>query len=389
MIDKETVLNSFKKLYGGEGDIQLYHSPGRVNLIGEHIDYNGGYVFPCALTFGTFGAVRKRGDNYINLASANIELKVQADLEDLSYKETDGWGNFPKGVIKKIFDLGLGDKISGADVYIAGNIPNASGLSSSASVEVLTFAMFDGLFSLGLDKKEMAIYSQNVENEYIGVNCGIMDQFAVAMGKENHAIKLDCNKIEHEYVPLDLKGMKIVIANTNKRRELADSKYNERRSECDAAIEALRTRLNIELLCELTSEQFEANKDCITNPTVLKRAKHVVYENERVIKAVDVLKSGDLKEFGKLMTGSHESLRDLYEVTGVELDTIVSESLKIDGVIGSRMTGAGFGGCAVSIVKEDCVEDYIRIVGENYKKIIGIEAAFYVAGAGDGVVRVK
>lgn len=373
----------FIKLYGDNGEIREYLSPGRVNLIGEHIDYNGGCVFPCALSFGTFAVARKRDDNLVRLATTNFELKVDVDLDkELTYTKEDDWANYPKGVLK---ELQLkGHKVGGFDMIITGNIPNGSGLSSSASLEVLTGVVANDLYNLGEDMVEIVKMSQKAENNFVGVNCGIMDQFAVGMGKEEHAILLNCETLQYNYAPLKLEGAKLIIGNTKKRRGLADSKYNERRSECERALAELQKVCDIDNLCDLHIEDFEAKKEAITNEVDRKRAEHAVYENARVLEAVDQLKDGNVARFGELMNASHDSLRDLYEVTGVELDTMVEEARKIEGTIGSRMTGAGFGGCTISIVKDEAVDAFIATVGKNYEARTGLKPEFYVAEVGAG-----
>ncbi|GMQ60849.1 galactokinase [Vallitalea maricola] len=381
------IVGKFVELYGGEeGNVKKFFAPGRVNLIGEHIDYNGGYVFPCALDFGTYAAARKRDDGRVRFATLNFDLRVEIDVDDIRYKEEDDWTNYPKGVIKEFIDKG--HEVGGFDILYYGNIPNGSGLSSSASLEVLTAVVVNELFDCKEDLVEMVKMSQRAENQFVGVNCGIMDQFASGMGKLNHAILLDCETLDYEYVPLKLDGYKIVIGNTKKRRGLADSKYNERRSECQYALECIQKELDIKNLCEMDVETFDKYKHLIGKDIPRDRAKHAVEENVRVKEAVEALNDGDIITFGKLMNASHESLRDLYEVTGGELDTMVEEARKIEGTIGSRMTGAGFGGCTVSIVKEDSVDEFIRVVGKNYEDRIGLVPEFYVANVGDGAGRI-
>ena len=382
-MDLQRLKEKFQEKFGAEGPIRTFFAPGRVNLIGEHIDYNGGYVFPCAISFGTYAIVRKREDNKIRFASTNLSYETELTLENIQYEEKDDWVNYPKGVIKYFQESG--STVGGFDILYSGNIPNGAGLSSSASVEVLTAYILNELFQCNKTLIDMVKISQKAENHFVGVNSGIMDQFAVAMGKKDQAILLDCNTLDYDYVPLELKGAKLVIANTNKRRGLADSKYNERRSECEQAVEDLQKVLDIETLGELDALTFEEYKKFIKDPIHQKRASHAVYENIRVKEAVKKLNAGDLAAFGELMNQSHISLRDLYEVTGVELDTMVEEAWKIPGVIGSRMTGAGFGGCTISIVEADAVEAFITEVGENYNKRTGLQADIYVAEVGAGV----
>lgn len=379
------VYEEFTKLFDGEGNIRVFFAPGRVNLIGEHTDYNGGHVFPCALTIGTYVVIRKRQDKLIRLYSMNFEqigIK-ELNLEYLQEGSIHDWTAYPAGIVWSLLQKGYTVN-SGFDILYYGNIPNGSGLSSSASIEVATAYALSKVFDFTISNVDIAKLSQFSENEFNKVNCGIMDQFAVAMGKTDHAIYLDTATLEYRYAPIKLENEKIVIMNTCKRRELGDSKYNERRSECQEALERLQKVVQIESLGDLTIEEFEAKKDVISNVVLTKRAKHAVYENQRTIKAVKALEDKDLTLFGQLMVQSHDSLRDDYEVTGVELDTLVEETLKCDGVIGARMTGAGFGGCAVSIVKDDCVQEVIRTVGENYKNKIGYAAEFYVVSVGDG-----
>ncbi len=382
---KQELLKKFEEVFGDAKGAGVYFAPGRVNLIGEHTDYNGGHVFPCALTIGTYAVARLRDDDKLCLFSMNFEEDGvgESRLADIETKKDGDWRNYPKGIVwafgKKGYKV---DK--GLDILYFGNIPNGSGLSSSASIEVLTGFILKELFGFDVTNQDLALIGQYSENQYNGVNCGIMDQFAIAMGKKDCAIFLDTADLSYEYAPIVLKGAKIVILNTNKKRGLGDSKYNERRSECEAALAALQTKLSIKSLGELTEEEFEANKELIGDPVKIKRAKHAVYENQRTIKAVKALKDNDLELFGKLMIASHDSLRDDYEVTGIELDTLVAEALKQQGVIGARMTGAGFGGCAVSIVKEEAVPAFIENVGKAYKDKIGYAADFYVVEIGDG-----
>ena len=374
----------FQEVFGAPAEKQFF-APGRVNLIGEHTDYNGGNVFPCAIDKGTYGLVKKRNDRKFRMYSENFaDLGVmEFTLDELTNDKKHDWANYPKGVIKMFLEAG--QKIdSGFDILFSGNIPNGAGLSSSASIEMLTAIVLKDLFHLSIDPVEMAQLGKKTENLFIGVNSGIMDQFAVAMGKKDNAILLDCNTLKYDYVPVVLKDEVIVIANTNKRRGLADSKYNERRAECDEALAELQTKLPIKALGELSIEQFEANKNLIKSPVRQKRAKHAVYENQRTLKAQKELSAGNLAEFGKLMNQSHISLRDDYEVTGVELDTLAALAWEQPGVVGSRMTGAGFGGCTVSIVKKDKVDDFIKNVGEAYKNKIGYAADFYIASVSDG-----
>ena len=383
---REQLVQEFIEKFGGEGDIRSYFAPGRVNLIGEHTDYNGGHVFPCALTIGTYAIVRKREDRKMRFYSSNFKKLgiVEGSLDELKYKKEANWTNYPVGVVWAFLEKGY-QVDRGFDMLLFGNIPNGSGLSSSASVEVVTGVALRDLF--GFDDVSMidiALYGQYSENNFNGVNCGIMDQFSIAMGKKDHAIFLDTSDLSYTYAPIQLKDEKIVIACSNKKRGLGDSKYNERRAECEEALAELQTKLSISSLGELTEEEFEANRDLIKSEVRQRRAKHAVYENQRTLKAVDALQAGNLEEFGKLMNASHVSLRDDYEVTGIELDTLVENAWEQEGVIGSRMTGAGFGGCTVSIVKTDCVDAFIENVGKAYLDKIGYAADFYVVEIGDG-----
>lgn len=385
---KTTVIDTLEKLYGKNGtEIRVFYSPGRVNLIGEHTDYNGGYVFPCALDFGTYAAVRRRNDRKVFMASLNFDLKVEVDLDELLYDKGHDWANYPKGVLKVLQNAGY--SFSGFEIVFDGNIPNGAGLSSSASIEIVTAVAVNEIFNLNIDRIELVKLCQKAENIFVGVNCGIMDQFAVGMGKKENAILLKCDTLEYSYVPLKLNDYKILIANTNKRRGLADSKYNERRSQCEKAVGFLKKKLPIINLGQISIEEFEEYKDLIPDEIIRKRAKHVIYENRRVLEAVKALNDEDLIKFGRLMIESHNSLRDDYEVTGKELDTLVEEALKLNGVIGSRMTGAGFGGCTVSIVKESAVQEFIQIVTRNYTQRIGYEPTIYVTGIGEGAGEIK
>ena len=382
------LVKKFKEIFGAEGDIRVYFAPGRVNLIGEHTDYNGGHVFPCALTIGTYGVVRKREDETLRFYSMNFEYLgvIESSVQGLKVENKADWTNYPKGVMWAFGERGM--KVEqGMDLLLFGNIPNGSGLSSSASVEVLTGYILKDLFGFDVSNQDLALIGQYSENNFNGVNCGIMDQFAIAMGKADHAIFLDTATLKYEYAPISLKGAKIVISCTNKKRGLGDSKYNERRSECETALAEIQEVVGIESLGDLSEEQFEQYQSAVKDDVRKKRAKHAVYENQRTLKAVEALKNNDVKLFGELMNASHVSLRDDYEVTGEELDTMVEEAWKIDGVIGSRMTGAGFGGCTVSIVKDEAVDTFIDQVGRAYKEKIGYAGDFYVVEIGDGPAR--
>lgn len=385
---KTKAIENLKILYGdNDKKIRLFHAPGRVNLIGEHTDYNGGYVFPCTLNFGTFAAARRRDDKKVLLSSLNFDLQVEVDLDNITYNKAHDWANYPKGVIKVLQDRGY--RLGGVEIVFEGNIPNGAGLSSSASIELVMAIAMNEIYDLGIDVVELVKLCQLSENTFNGVNCGIMDQFAVGLGKENHAILLKCDTLDYSYVPLQLEGYKLVISNTNKRRGLADSKYNERRTECNEALDYLQEKLDVNNLSQISVDEFEKNKNLIPDNILRKRAKHVITENQRVLDAIEALDNNDLKNFGKLMIESHTSLKDDYEVTGVELDVLVEEALKLDNVIGSRMTGAGFGGCTISIVKEDSIDTFIDEVTENYTKKIGYPPTMYIAETGDGVKEIK
>lgn len=382
---KEKLIATFKEKFGDGGDIRSYFAPGRVNLIGEHTDYNGGHVFPCALTIGTYFIARQREDRVLRFYSTNFESLgiIESSLDNLVWSKEADWTNYPMGVMWAFGEKGY--KITnGFDILLCGNIPNGSGLSSSASVEVGMGVLLRDMYGFDVSMIDIALIGQYSENNFNKVNCGIMDQFAIAMGKKDHAIFFDTADLSYEYAPIVLKDAKIVIACSNKKRGLGDSKYNERRAECEEALAELQTVVDIKSLGELDEAQFEQYRSAIKSEVRQRRAKHAVYENQRTIKAVAALKAGDIEEFGKLMIASHDSLRDDYEVTGKELDTLVASALKQDGVIGSRMTGAGFGGCTVSIVKNDNIDAFIENVGKEYKDTIGYAADFYVVEVGDG-----
>lgn len=386
---KKKLFDMFAELFGDSEGARFYFSPGRVNLIGEHTDYNGGHVFPCALTLGTYGAARKREDNKIHLYSMNLDSfgVVEASLDDLTNKKEYNWANYPLGVVWAFKEKGH-TITSGFDMVIWGNIPNGSGLSSSASLEVLTGVILTDLFEIkDLSMTDLALIGQYSENNFNGCNCGIMDQFAVAMGKKDHAIFLDTSDLSYEYAPCVLDGAKIVITNSKVKHSLVDSAYNDRRNECAAALKALQSELDIQALGDLTPEEFEAHKSLIKDEIQLQRAKHAVYENQRTIDAVTALKAGDIESFGKLMNQSHISLRDDYGVSCEEIDILIDLAWKIPGVLGSRITGGGFGGCTVSIVKNESVDTFIETIGKTYLEKVGHEAEFYTVDIGDGASR--
>lgn len=380
----------FVKLYGGDEDtVRLFHSPGRVNLIGEHTDYNGGFVFPAALTMGTTIALRPNGTDVIRMKATDLPDIVELDIKKLDSYRDLWWGNYQAGVCVELIKNGY--DIVGCDMLYDDTLPHGGGLSSSAAIEVSTALAFATLSNEenGIDKKidmiEMSFLGQAAEHNYCGVNCGIMDQFASAMGKANHAIFLDCKTLDYKLIPLEMKGCKLVITNTNKKHSLASSKYNERRSECDKGFEILKKALpEINCLGEVTADMFDGVKNLIEDEIILKRVTHVIEEDDRVLRSIDALTNGDIELFASLMNASHDSLRDLYEVTGIELDTLVEEARKIDGVLGSRMTGAGFGGSTVSIVKEDAVEEFVEKVGKGYTEKIGYAPSFYIDDIGNG-----
>ena len=386
---KKKLFDMFAELFGDSEGARFYFSPGRVNLIGEHTDYNGGHVFPCALTLGTYGAARKREDNKIHFYSMNLDSfgVVEASLDDLTNKKEYNWANYPLGIVWAFKEKGH-TITSGFDMVIWGNIPNGSGLSSSASLEVLTGVILTDLFEIkDLSTTDLALIGQYSENNFNGCNCGIMDQFAVAMGKKDHAIFLDTSDLSYEYAPCVLDGAKIVITNSKVKHSLVDSAYNDRRNECAAALKALQSELDIQALGDLTPEEFEAHKSLIKDEIQLQRAKHAVYENQRTIDAVTALKAGDIERFGKLMNQSHISLRDDYDVSCEEIDILVDLAWKIPGVLGSRITGGGFGGCTVSIVKNESIDTFIETIGKTYLEKVGHEAEFYTVDIGDGASR--
>mgnify|MGYP001852259625 CR=1 FL=1 len=379
-------MEKFQEIYGNGGDIRSYFAPGRVNLIGEHTDYNGGHVFPCALTIGTYGLARKREDNKLRFYSLNFSKLgvIESSLEDLIPSEEAGWTNYPKGVMwtfeKRGYKLPFG-----LDFFIYGNIPNGSGLSSSASLEVLTGVMLKDLFGFSdLTMQDLALIGQYSENNFNGMNCGSMDQFASAMGKKDCAIFLDTSTLEFEYAPVKLPDAKIVITNSKVKHSLVGSAYNDRRNECETALKDLQGVMDSKALGELTEAEFEANKDAIKDPVCQKRAKHAVYENQRTIKAVKALKEDKIEEFGRLMNASHVSLREDYEVSCEEIDILVDLAWKMPGVLGSRITGGGFGGCTVSIVKNESVDLFIQSLDRPYEEKTGHKAEFYVVDVGDG-----
>ncbi|OQO70669.1 galactokinase [Enterococcus villorum] len=385
---KRSLTTKFAEIFGPKETSQ-YFSPGRINLIGEHTDYNGGHVFPASITYGTQGVAALRNDNKILVYSTNFEDNgvISFTLDQLNYDKQAGWANYVKGMIVKLKESGYTID-HGFELLVEGTIPNGAGLSSSASLELLVGVAIEDLFNWSIDRLELVQIGKKVENEFIGVNSGIMDQFAIGFGELDKAILLDTNTLKYEMVPIKLDSYAIVIMNTNKRRELADSKYNERRSECEEALKQLQQKLNIQALGDLDEETFEANLDLIKNDTLIRRARHAVTENQRTLKAKTELEHGNLTAFGKLLNASHDSLKNDYEVTGIELDTLVDAAQKQDGVLGARMTGAGFGGCAIALVKEEKIPNFKNNVYDEYLKVIGYAPEFYVAHIGNGATKV-
>ncbi|EJO07260.1 galactokinase [Oenococcus oeni] len=383
-LDKNSLLKEFKEQFKKTAE-KVFFSPGRINLIGEHTDYNGGNVFPCAISIGTFGVYGSRDDQTIRMYSANIPDQgvVSFQLNDLEYHKEDGWTNYLRGVLASLVSRDY--KINhGFDFFIHGNLPDGAGLSSSASIELLMGTILKNVFSLDVSQLDLVKIGQEVENKYIGVNSGIMDQFAVGMGRAEQAILLDTNTMKYEYAPVKLGDNVIVIMSTNKRRELQDSKYNERRSQCEEALKRLQTKLAIKSLGDLSIEAFDQASYLINDDILIRRARHAVFENQRTLRAFDALKNNDLTTFGQLVDASHVSLHFDYEVTGKELDTLVEAAWKQPGVLGARMIGAGFGGCAIAIVGKDYVDDFKTKVGKSYQEKIGYPADFYIAKISDG-----
>lgn len=385
-MDLESLHENFFKMYGNiDQSCQTFFAPGRVNLIGEHTDYNGGYVFPCALQYGTYLVIRLNGSDRMHFSTTNFEQPCSVPGSGFSQQRTK-WVNYPLGVMDQLVKRGF--EMKGMDMLFSGDVPNAAGLSSSASIEMVTAVAMNDLFDMQFDMIDLIKLGQKAENEFVGVNCGIMDQFASGMGKTEHAVLLDCATLEYEQVPLVLGDFKLIISNTNKRRGLADSKYNERRAECESAVESIAMTETISLLGELSYSRFLELQDLIPDERVRRRAHHVVSENQRVLDAVKALRESDLVLFGDLMNASHDSLRDDYEVTGIELDTLVEEARKVEGVLGSRMTGAGFGGCTVSLVHKDALDRFITEVGSAYHAKTGLKPDFYMGEVGDGARKI-
>lgn len=361
----------------------IFFSPGRVNLIGEHTDYNNGFVFPCALNYGTYLLIRKRKDERLELSTLNFEFSDSLLINNIRKNESGEWTNYPLGVINEFIQRGI--QLSGLEMLFFGDIPNGAGLSSSASIEMVTAYALNVLFNAGLSDLELAKLSQHAENTFVGMNCGIMDQFAVGMGQKDRAIFLNCETLKYDAVPVELNDYQLIIANTNKRRGLTDSKYNERRAECEKAVEYVSKKVPISHLSQLSINDLHLLDELIPDNTVRKRARHVITENNRVLQAVRVLSIGEIHQFGNLMNESHDSLKDDYEVTGKELDALAYEARKISGTVGSRMTGAGFGGCTVSIVEKNQVDNFMEKLGKAYSSVTGLKADFYKPSIEDGV----
>jgi len=385
MITLSELKQKFIEKYG-EGDFHGYFSPGRVNLIGEHTDYNGGFVFPCALSFGAYCMIRRTDRKTVKFASLNLPFETEVAVEDLNKAVGREWVNYPIGVFAQFMKKGIRFD-QGADILIYGDVPNGAGLSSSAALEMVTAMAINETWGFGLERLELVKMSQKAEHEFAGVMCGIMDQFASGMGKANHAIFLNCDTLDYDLVPVELDGIKIVISNTNSPHKLDSGMYNQRVSECHAAVDAISKVRPIKVLAEVSWDEFKTLENQIEDVTARKRARHVISEIARTEQAVAELRNGNIETFGQLMNGSHDSLRDDYEVTGEELDTMVEEARKITGVVGSRMTGGGFGGCTVSLVKDEAIDTFIEQVGKNYEARTGLKPAFYVAEIGDGAKR--
>ena len=382
-MDFTSLLKEFHQRFGNETLVpEFYFAPGRVNLIGEHTDYNGGYVLPCAISFGTYLLARRIDEPVVRLATTNFAFSANIPIADLDQKQPGKWINYPLAVIDQFVKLNV--EIKGLELLYSGNIPNGAGLSSSASIEMVTAVAIGSIFGYEMSMVDMAKLSRRAENEFVGMNCGIMDMFAIGMGKKNGALFLNCRTYEYEVIPAYIAGYTLVIMNTNKRRGLTDSKYNERVAECQAALSALNVHGKLIDLSDLSLQEFTDRQHLIKDETVRKRAHHVISENARVLTAVEALKNNRIAEFGQLMNASHDSLRNDYEVTGFELDTIVNEVRKIEGVIGARMTGAGFGGCAIAFVKSEQVKELCNVVGSNYEKLTTLKPDFYIAEIGDG-----
>lgn len=373
----------FRKYGNRTNDPVIFFSPGRVNLIGEHTDYNNGFVFPCALNYGTYLLVRKRNDNQLLLNTLNFEFSDSMSINNIRKNESGEWVNYPLGVITEFIHRDI--RLGGMEMLFYGDIPNGAGLSSSASIEMVTAYAVNVLFGAGIPVLELVKLSQHAENTFVGMNCGIMDQFAVGLGEKDKGIFLNCETLNYDAVPIELDEYQLIITNTNKRRGLTDSKYNERRAECEKAVEYINKKISISNLSHLSINDLHLLDEYIPDKTIRKRARHVITENNRVLQAVKALSLGDINQFGKLMNESHDSLKDDYEVTGKELDALAYEARKISGTVGSRMTGAGFGGCTVSIVEKNHVDIFIEKLDKAYTSTTGLKADFYKPSIEGGV----
>ena len=382
---KAELTKSFFDTFGPGEAPRCFFAGGRVNLIGEYVDFNGGHVLPCALTMGTWGLLRRRADNRLRFFSLNFPQAgvLEGTLSDIRYQERNQWTNYVLGMLFALGERGI-ELPSGFELLIYGNIPNGAGLSSSASLEVVTGAALRACYGLDVTNVELALLGQRTENGFIGLNSGIMDQFSIALGKEDAAVFLNTGTLSYEHVPVELGDNVILIMNTCKRRSLSDSKYNERRAECEGALKDLKKVLPVKDLASVDLRTFEENKHLIESDVDRARAEHVVYECARTVEACKKLRAGDLISFGRLMNASHDSLRDLFAVSCRELDILVAEAQKCPGVLGARMTGAGFGGCAVAIVNRAAVDGVCARVGRAYEEAVGYPCAFYVAAIGGG-----
>lgn len=381
---KKDMIEVFEKIYGSKEGVKIFFAPGRVNLIGEHIDYNGGYVLPCALNIGTFMAIRLREDDLVCMYSMNFkeDNMIQYPLSK-GYVLAKNWTKYATGVLSELSKAGY-PITKGFEMVVSGHIPNGAGLSSSASLEMVMARAINTLYDFNLRQIDLVKLAQKAENDFVGLNCGIMDQFIIGMGKENYALLLNTDTMTYDHIALDLRDYTFLITNTNHQRGLADSKYNERREECQKALEIIRKSKDVSTLCDLNIQEFDEVKNTIKDPILLRRARHVIYENNRTIRGAKYLASGSLTKFGEVMNQSHESLKDDYEVSCKALDVLVSLSRNIEGVLGSRMTGAGFGGCTVTLIKKECIPAFIESVGKSYEERVGLKADFYEVTIGDG-----
>ncbi|WP_407312861.1 galactokinase [Desulfosporosinus sp. SB140] len=384
MLGLNVLREEFEQRFGANGDkSRIFFAPGRVNLIGEHTDFTGGYVLPAALTYGTWAMVRRRSDRIVHLASTSFSGIAEFTTDEVVYRQEDGWANYPKGVLAEFKKLGL--PLSGCDILFEGNIPKGAGLSSSASIEMVTAIAVKCLEGLELTSVDLTRLAQRAENQFVGVNCGIMDQFASGMGKAGHAILLKCDTLAYRYVPLSLGEYQLVITNSNKQRSLTESNYNQRRLECEEGIRVLQNYLlDFTCLGNVTVEQWRSVQGKVKTPEVRKRLEHIIRENDRTLVSTKALEAGNLQAFGDFMTQSHESLRDFYEVTGKELDALFEEARQVSGCIGTRMTGAGFGGCTVSLVHQEAIDDFKTQVSKRYEGRTGLIPEFYICDCGDG-----